>query len=264
MFESDLSAEVISKGLGTEFIGKNIIYLPVCGSTMDIARDEAKRDAPEGTVVIADEQTQGRGRIKRAWLTPKGSSIAMSVILRPDITTLSSLIMVASLGVAGGIRQLTGLSPQIKWPNDVLIKGKKVSGILIENGFRGSAVDYAVIGIGVNVNLELSCFPEISGIATSLSDETGKAVSRSGVVWGILAEMEKRYLSLEGENTVFEDWRDNLITLGRKVRVTSGVSSGGTAQDGVAESVERDGSLLLRRPDGSLERIIAEDVTLRE
>lgn len=278
MAESDLSTFLITSGLNTKFIGQNVIYLPVTTSTMNVAKEEARKKAPEGTVVIAEEQTLGRGRLKRSWIAPPGSGIAVSVILYPDVKALSYLIMVASLSVVESIRETTGLKAQIKWPNDVLLNGKKVCGILIENGFKGNAVAYAVIGIGINVNLKVSELPDISATATSLSDEMGRDVSRLAVVRNLLAAMEKLYLactrtaSARGFSTsastseartgdaVFRRWRDNLVTLGRRVKVTSPDS----VQEGVVESVSPDGSLMLRKPDGTLVKIVAEDVTLRE
>lgn len=255
MVGDDLSA--VSTGLGTRFIGRKIIYNHRLPSTMAVARREVRRGAAEGTVIIADEQTAGRGRIERRWLSPRGS-ISLSVILYPDIAHLPSLIMVASLAVVHCIRAVTGLQPQLKWPNDVLINGKKVCGILIESGVRGGAVEYAVIGIGINVNLRAA---ELSGFsATSLSDELGRNVSRLGLVRRLLVEIERLYLSLPGGDDVYREWRDSLLTLGRRVQARLGE----TEYQGTAESVDQDGSLLLRSPDGSRHRIPAGDVTLHD
>jgi len=225
---------------------------------MDIARREAQQGAVEGTAIIADEQTVGRGRVKRAWLSPKGC-LALSLILRPGMIHLPSLIMVASLAVVHSIEAVTSLKPQIKWPNDILINGKKVCGILIENEIKGARVEYTIIGIGINANLKVADFPEIVPIATSLSDELGKEVSRLDITRRLLIEIERLYLTVLDGKPIYEEWRDCLITLGRKVRV----KMGRTKQEGIAESVDRDGSLLLRREDGSLTRVVAGDVTLR-
>ncbi|MCK5434012.1 MAG: biotin--[acetyl-CoA-carboxylase] ligase, partial [Dehalococcoidales bacterium] len=143
-------------------------------------------------------------------------------------------------------------------PNDILINGRKVCGILIESEVRGDTVDYTIVGIGVNVNFRLSAFPEIQSIATSLYDELGREVSRLSLVQRLLAEIERLYLSLPAGRSVYEEWRDRLVTLGKGVQVKSGE----TVYEGIAESVADDGSLLLRRPDGSLTRIVAGDVTL--
>jgi len=197
--------------------------------------------------------------MKRVWLSPKGS-IALSVILHPDVAYLSSLVMLASLAVVHSIEAVTGLKAQVKWPNDVLINGKKVCGILIESEIRRNIVDYAIIGTGVNVNLKLSDFPEIQPIATSLSDELGRDVSRLELIRRLLVEIERLYLSLPTGGSIYEEWRDRLVTLGTRVRVRSGEAM----YDGVAESVARDGSLLLRLSDGNLTKIVAADVTLRD
>jgi len=224
---------------------------------MIVARQEARRGALEGTAVVADEQTAGRGRLKRTWLSPKGS-LALSVILYPSLANLPSLIMLASLAVVHAIEAVTGLWSQIKWPNDVLVGGRKVCGILIESSVRGKVVDYAVIGIGINVNLRLADFPEIESMATSLSDELGSPVPRLGLVRRLLVEMERLYLALQAGGSVYEEWRDRLVTLGQRVRVKSWAS----VYEGVAESVGRDGSLHLRHPDGRLSKIVAGDATL--
>jgi len=259
MVENSLSPAAITDNLATRFVGQRVICYPRLTSTMDIAKRQAQQGAREGTVIVAEEQTAGRGRIKRTWLSPKGS-IALSIILHPQLAYLSSLIMVASLAVVHGIAKVTGLKSQIKWPNDVLVNGKKVCGILIESDVKGSVVDYAIIGIGVNVNLRPSEFPEISPTATSLSHELGRDVSRLDMIRCLLAEVERLYLALPTGQSVYHEWRDNLVTLGKKVQVSSGT----TTYKGVAESVASDGSLLLRQSDGSLIKIVTGDVTLRE
>ena len=259
MAEESLSAWSITDGLKTRFIGQRLLYYPSLPSTMATARQVARQGAAEGTVIIADEQTAGRGRLKRAWLTPRGN-LALSVILSPSLPSLTSLIMLASLAVVRSIVSVTGLKPQIKWPNDVLLNGKKVSGILIENDFLGDKVAYSIIGIGIDVNLKLADFPEIQPIATSLSDESGKEVSRLKLIRYLLVEMENLYLGLSAGGSLYEEWRDNLVTLGKVVRATTDDA----VYDGIAESVDRDGSLLLRRRDGTSVKIVAGDVTLRE
>ena len=254
-----LSSASITNSLETRFIGQRVIYYPRLASTMDTARQRAQQGAAEGTVIIADKQTAGKGRINRVWSSPKGS-ITLSIILYPTLFHLPALIMLASLAVVHSIEAVTGLEVQIKWPNDVLINGKKVCGILIESDARGDVVAYAIIGIGINANFRLADFPEITSLATSLADELGMDVSRVNVIRWLLAEMERLYLVVSDGETIYEEWRDRLVTLGRKVRVEAGE----TIFEGVAESVARDGSLLLRRLDGSLSKIVAGDTTLRD
>ncbi len=259
MVGDSLSAASITSELGTRFVGQRVIYYPSLTSTMEVARREAQQGAAEGTVIIADEQTAGRGRRGRVWLSPRGS-IALSIILYPSLSHLPSLIMLASLAVVHSIEAVTGLKSQIKWPNDVLVNGRKVCGILIESDVQGNAVNYAIIGIGINANLRLADFPEILPIATSLSDELGRDVSRLSIIRCLLVETERVYLALSAGGSIYEEWRDSLVTLGRRVCVKTGEA----IYEGVAESVARDGSLLLRGPDGSLTRIVAGDVTLRD
>ncbi len=259
MTENNLSETLIANDLKTRFVGQRTIYYPSLTSTMETARQEAQQGAEEGTVIIADEQTAGRGRLKRVWLSPMGN-IALSVILRPSIACLPPLIMLSSLAVMHSIKAITGLKPQLKWPNDVLIRGKKVCGILIESQVQASKVDYAIIGIGINVNLRLADFPEILPISTSLFHELGKEVARVTLVRHLLVEIERLYLALSAGESLYEEWQGNLVTLGKRVRVKSGE----TVHEGIAESVARDGSLLLRRPDGSLTTILTGDVTLRD
>jgi BirA family biotin operon repressor/biotin-[acetyl-CoA-carboxylase] ligase len=256
--KASLSPEAITQDLETRFIGRRVIYYPSVTSTNELAKEEARRGAEGGTVVIAGEQTGGRGRLRRTWLSPEGS-IALSLVLYPAVAQLPSLIMVASLAVARSIEAVTGLKPRLKWPNDVLVNDRKVSGILVESEVWGSSVDYAVIGIGVNVNFRVADFPEIPPTATSLSDELGRRVSLPGLARRLLVELEGCYLALLAGASFYEEWRDSLVTLGKEVVV----ESGGATQVGIAQSVARDGSLLLRHPDGSLSRIVAGEVTLR-
>jgi len=245
MEKDSLSSALITDNLKTRFIGQRVLYYPQLASTMDIARQEALQGAAEGTAVVADEQTGGRGRVKRLWLS--------------GVINLPYLIMLASLAVAGSIEAVTGLKPSIKWPNDVLVNGKKVCGILIENELRGREVSYAIIGIGINVNFRLADFAGIPPTATSLADELGENVSRLDLIRRLLVEAEGLYLSLPDAEPIYQAWRDRLETLGRKVQVKSGT----TILEGVAESVARDGSLLLRHSNGSSTRIVAGDVSLR-
>ena len=255
----NLSPSAITRGLKTNFIGQKVIYYPRLPSTMDAARQEARRGAKEGTVIIAGEQTGGRGRLKRTWLSPPGN-IALSIILYPDIASLHYLVMIASLAVVHSIEAVTGLKTQIKWPNDILIGGKKVCGILIENEVRGNRVAYASIGIGINVDLKVADFIEISTTATSLRNESDRVVLGTKIIRSLLTELERLYLALKAGETIYEAWRDRLATLGKRVKV----KSGSRTLEGTAEAVDESGALRLRHADGTLTRVIAGDVSLRE
>jgi BirA family biotin operon repressor/biotin-[acetyl-CoA-carboxylase] ligase len=253
-----MNKSLITKGLNTRFIGQNVLYYPVTTSTNDIARQQALAKCPEGTAVIADRQTSGRGRLKREWVTPQGN-IAVSVVLYPARKELPFLTMLAALAVQYAIRKTTGLKCQLKWPNDVLINGKKVCGILLESRAAANSVDYAIIGIGINVNMKLADYPEISAIATSLADETGEEVSRAATLQNLFVEMEKLYLRLQAGESILAEWRENLVTLGKQIHVRAGDD----VFEGIAEAVAEDGSLLLRCADGRSMTFTAGDVTLK-
>ena len=257
--ENSLSPASTTNNLKTRLVGQRVTYYPTLASTMDVARQEAQQRAAEGTVVIAGKQTAGKGRIKRTWLSPKGN-LALSIILYPHVAHLPSLIMLASLALVHSIETVTGLKSQVKWPNDVLVNGRKMCGILIESQVRGNTVDYAIIGIGVNVNLKTADFPEISPTATSLSDELGREIPLLDIIQQVLVEIERLYLALLAGESIYEEWRNSLATLGKEIQVVSGE----TVYTGIAESVAKDGSLLLRHRDGSLTKIVAGDATLRD
>ena len=254
-----LSVESISSGLGTHIIGRKVFYYPSLDSTMAVARRETKKQVAEGTVVVAGEQTAGRGRLQRSWISPEGS-ISVSIVLYPEAAYLSKMIMVASLAVVRSIEVVTGLKPVIKWPNDVLIDDKKVCGILLESDVVRGTVNHVILGIGLNVNVDVAGYPEIPVNATSISNEMGEHVSRLRILRQLLIEIEQLYIALPSGKTVYEEWSKRLVTLGQNIRVKSGE----TIYEGLAESVDIDGSLLLRTSDGSLTKIVAGDlVTLR-
>ena len=257
--DSELSPEAIRQGLKTKLIGKEIIYYPTTSSTMDAARQAIGQGTAEGTVVIADHQTAGRGRLSREWLSVPGGGILLSIVLYPDMEILPRLTMAACLAVARSIEAVAGLQPAIKWPNDVLLEGRKVSGILSESDVSGEAVGYAVVGIALNVNLDTSTMPEIADTATSLKQVLGRDLSRQQVLISLLQEFENLYLKLRNGESIQREWLQRLETLGKNVTVRCGDE----VQDGYAESVDDEGNLIIRRPDGRLITIAAGDVTLR-
>ena len=259
MPQMDISPASLRRRLKTKFVGHNILYYPVTSSTMDVAKQAVRDGAAEGTIVIADHQTAGRGRLGRTWLSPPDSSILLSIILYPNLEQLPRLTMAAALAVARSIEKVAGLEPVIKWPNDVLIDGKKVSGVLIESDVQGDTVHYAIVGIALNVNLDPSSIPEISETATSLKQALGREVSRLHVLESLLGELEQLYQALRRGEPIDKEWRRRLETLGKQVAVRCG----GEVKEGCAESVDDDGNLLLRLPDSSLLTIAAGDVTLK-
>ena len=243
--------------LTTRFVGKNVYYYDSVTSTMEIAKKLAREGVAEGATILANKQTAGRGRLDRIWLSPN-ENIAMSIVLRPSLKDLHKLIMIASVAVLRAIKEVTRIKPHIKWPNDITIKGKKVCGILIENEVKGDKVSFSVVGIGINVNLNPRAIPEISAIATSLSQELGGNVSRTKLTCAVLSELEELYLQAQSGNSVYYEWQENMETLGKVVRVQFGMS----IAQGKAEAVTEVGNLVLRHSDGHTSEILAGDVTI--
>lgn len=253
-----LNLERVQERLTTSVLGRRLVYFTSTSSTQDIARREAEEGAPEGTVVIAEEQTAGRGRLGRSWVSPAGNNLYLTLLLRPDLPRLRVLGMAAPLAAVRAVKTLTGLEPVLKWPNDVLLSGRKLAGVLIDSELSGGDVQYALAGVGVNVNLDIEETPEVSSIATSIKREFGRAVSREDVLTALLNEFEALYLSATPSGIRLA-WRDRLETLGRQVTVTFR----GSSHEGVAEDITSEGSLVLRRSDGSKLVIEAGEVTLR-
>ncbi len=255
----EFSLEAFQSQLRTSFVGRRAIYRRSVTSTMDVARYEAAAGAPEGAVVIADEQTAGRGRLGRRWVSPPGTNLYLSVILRPPATHLRQLSIITPLAICQAVEEVTGLAARIKWPNDVLIDQRKVGGVLLDAEIVGDRVQYAVAGIGLNVNFDPSTYEEIREIATSLKRELGREVSREAVLAALLNHLEQLYEgALRGED-VEQAWKERLETLGKSVRV----HFADRVEEGVATDTDSDGALILRRDDGTTVRIEAGDVTLR-
>jgi BirA family biotin operon repressor/biotin-[acetyl-CoA-carboxylase] ligase len=242
--------------MDTKFVGRTLHYRATVPSTMTLARELARGGAPEGTLVLAEVQTAGIGRLARHWHTP-GGNIALSLVLRPSADRLHYVVMLAALAAADAIESASGLVCDIKWPNDVLLEGRKVCGILMQT--EHGATPFTLIGIGLNVNLDPDAFPDIREIATSLASAAGRDVDRALLLKVLLQEIERRYVGLDAPEAIFGEWRRRLITLGRTVTV----SGTGKAVTGVAEDVAADGGLLVRTPSGELERVLAGDVTLK-
>ncbi len=253
-----LSAEIVARDMRARVVGRRVVYFESVDSTNDLAAELAERGEPEGTVVIADEQIRGRGRMGRAWIAPKASSVLMSVVLRPSIEHAAQIGMAVGLGACDAIEQATGLKPQLKWPNDILLNGKKCAGILVEVKTLGEEIEYAVAGLGVNVNFRAAEAEGIPRDATTIADELGKLMPRARLVKEILRGIDDYYARLRAGADLRGEWKQRLVNLGRRVRAWTA----SRIEEGIAEDVDGEGALLLRRDDGSLARLIAGDVTL--
>ncbi len=255
-----LNESEVKQRLSTRIIGAEYKHLPVTHSTQDDVSAAGREGAVEGLTITADEQTRGRGRFRRSWMSPPGASLLVSILLRPDPNLLPTLSMICALAVPRAIRRVCPeLNPEIKWPNDILIGGRKVCGILVEV-VRGESEEeqFAVAGIGVNVNWDTASIPEIAEASTSLSRETSGEVSRLDLLCALLEEMDALYIDARGGGDVFGQWRAALVNLGKRVNVSGSDST----FEGVALDVEPSGGLVVQTDDGQRRVVHAGDVTL--
>jgi BirA family biotin operon repressor/biotin-[acetyl-CoA-carboxylase] ligase len=253
----------LSAGLATRRIGSRLVCLKETESTNAVAFRLAEEGAPEGTVVFADAQSAGKGRLGRVWISPAGVNLYCSVVLRPPITPVAAcqLTFLSVVAVARAIESCTELAPQIKWPNDILVSGKKVAGLLNEMNAETEKVNFVVLGIGVNLNMRLSQLGEgVRHPATSLLEEGGVEVDRVAFARALLKELDQLYdrFLVEGEGPVRAEWLERSAIRGRSVRV----SCGAREFSGEVQGVDAFGALLVRLPGGAVETVLSGDVTL--
>jgi len=252
-----LFALEIAHGLNTKFIARKIHYFDYLSSTMDLAMQLGIQAAPHGTLVLAESQTKGRGRLGRSWFSPKYKGIYFSLILRPEISPSASpvLTLLAAVSICEAIKKIVALDAQIKWPNDIFICNKKISGILTEMNAEVDKVNFVVIGIGLNVNNDKK---SLIAQATSLKEQAGHPVSRVLLLQELLRRIENNYSLLEdkGAQIIIDKWRSFSLTLGRRVKVY--------CQDkhveGQAVDIDHDGALLIRKDSGLTQKVFSGDV----
>ena len=255
-----LSGYEIRAGLKTVTIGKKAVYhYGSVGSTNDIAYLLAEKGEPEGVIVIAESQTRGKGRLGRKWVSPKGGGVYMSLILRPDIEAdeIPAITLIAAKSVAKAINRVSGLEPGIKWPNDILVNGRKICGILTEIKAQPDRVDFLVLGIGVNVNTpggDLPCE------GTSIKNETGCCVDRVMFVRNMLEEFEDDYNRLVkyGFSSLREDCKKLSLLLSRKIKITEH----NRVITGTAVDIDDKGALIVKDGKGMLHRVFSGDIVL--
>ena len=258
--ERRLDVERIRALLTTESIGRELHYSVQTTSTMDDARRLAEAGAPHGTVIVADEQTAGRGTKGRVWVSPPGQSIHTTIIVRPSVDELRRLSIISPVAATDCILAETTLSPSIKWPNDIQIEHRKLGGILIEADWRDGGPVHALIGIGINVNFDPAPWArQIDRPATSLMIELGRRQQREPVLAALLNAFEQRYRQAVTAE-LHALWASRLNTLGQDLSVTL---VDGSVVQGRAVDVDHDGGLIVRTADGSDRTFIAGEVTLR-
>ena len=259
-----LSKNEICEHLNTKYTGANIIHFDSIDSTNTKAKEFASQGAPEGTLVIAEEQTAGKGRLGRHWVSPKHKGIWMSLILRPDINPVyaAKITLIGAAAVNKALEELS-IKTSIKWPNDIVINGRKVCGILTEMSAELNKIHYLIMGLGINVNTELSEFPEdLTTSATSLKIETGNHVARKKIVAGILNNFENLYKEFIKYGTIKDAvaiCRDNSVLLGKEVRIING----SVEKKARAVDIDDDGQLVIITEDGSTETVFSGEVSVR-
>jgi BirA family biotin operon repressor/biotin-[acetyl-CoA-carboxylase] ligase len=251
----------LKAGLDTTVIGREVVYFPATDSTNNRANELAKGGAPEGTVVVADCQIAGKGRLGRRWESPPGVNLYLSVILRPAIPPYhaAQLTFLSAAAVARSVADYTGLAPTVKWPNDVLLGGRKVAGLLNELDAETERINYLVLGIGVNLNMRAEQFPaDLRYPATALAIETGKPVERLAFTRRLLENLDRLYAvyHAEGFAPVMEAWKQYFDLVGRSVEVDCQAYR----LRGEVIGLDEDGALLLRSPEGTEQRVLSGDV----
>jgi BirA family transcriptional regulator, biotin operon repressor / biotin---[acetyl-CoA-carboxylase] ligase len=259
-----LHADDLLARLGkTKVIGRDIRVFQETTSTNDVVEKLARDAVKEGVVVFAESQTKGRGRLGRKWISPSRKGLWFSVLLRPDLRPQEATQLTVASGIAlrRAIEAATGVKAQIKWPNDILIGGKKVAGILTELSAELDRVKHIILGIGVDVNLSTTEFPQdLRKLATSLKIETGRTISRADLAVAILRELDHDYARVIGGKfeSIADEWEEHCGTMGQTVAIQVGERR----IHGRAESLDDDGALLVRTEHGRLERVTGGDVTL--
>lgn len=255
-----LLPEEVLEGLKTRTFTGPVHHFETLDSTNDLAKELAVQGAPEGTVVVAEAQTGGRGRLGREWNSPPGVGLYVSLVLRPMLPPmeLPQITLTTAVAVVRAVHRVTGVAPGIKWPNDLLVNGKKLGGILTEMETESDRIRHVVVGLGLNVN-NPEFPPELAATATSLTLTAGGTFSRVNLLKAWLEEFEElygRFLN-QGFPEILEEWKGYTVTLGRAVTVRQGPRE----ISGQALDVAPDGALLLRTNTGEMVRVTSGEIT---
>lgn len=253
-----LPGEII-QGLKTRYLRGPIHHFETLHSTNDLAKELGSRDAPEGSLVVAESQTRGRGRLGREWDSPPGTGLYVSILLRPSLppTEMPQITLTAAVAVVRALRRATGVAPGIKWPNDLLVDGKKLGGILTEMETESDQIRHLVVGLGLNIN-NREFPPPLDLTATSLALATGSSFCRREILRAWLEEFEALYdLFLNRDfGVILDEWRGYNVTLGQTVTVRQGPGE----ISGLALEVAGDGALLIRQSTGEVIRVTSGEI----
>jgi BirA family biotin operon repressor/biotin-[acetyl-CoA-carboxylase] ligase len=255
-----ISPERLRERLPGSLFTRAVYYVPVLGSTNSYIKELAERGKAEGSLIIAEKQTRGKGRLGRKWHSPYGVNLLFSVLFRPpfSIDRAFSLTMLTSVSLVDAIWQVTGLRTAIKWPNDIYCNGKKTAGILTEFSADSTDIDYVVVGTGLNVNWDMHSRPELAGIATSLMNEAGHQVSRVNLLAGLLETLERNYERLlKGDDAFIRDlWNRHSMVIGKEVLI----DPEGEKKRAQVRGIDRNGALLVEETNGTARSVICGDV----
>ncbi len=259
MSQTDLDTNLLSTYFTNYAVGHRILHYNILDSTMDETRRLSLQGLEEGAVVIAEEQRLGRGRYGRVWISPSGENLSFSVFLKPTGLQLPFLNMAAALSVCKMVSNSYGLDAAVKWPNDVLVNGRKISGILVETDMQSKNVINAIIGIGINVNLDPSKFSDISNISTSIKNELGQIIDRTYAMKEFLRFFNEYYDLIRKGHPLTTEWSSKLETLGSYIRVRWK----NQIFEGWADKVDEQGNLEIIGTNGNVITVMAGEVTLQ-
>ena len=251
----------IQQGLKTKVIGRAIHLYSETVSTNTLAMELASQGAPEGTTLVAETQTGGKGRLGRRWISPKGN-LYLSVVLRPQIPTHKAplITLMGAVATVSAIRTTCGVQAAIKWPNDILVSGRKVGGLLTEMSAEPDRIRHIALGIGINVNMALEDLPpDVRENATTVAAAAGKKINRTALLQQLLRDLDSRYrVLLKSEADILGEWEELNTTIGRRVAVSGSTET----LEGLAQGIDREGRLIVKLDDGSLRQVAAGDVTI--
>ncbi|MCK4738930.1 MAG: biotin--[acetyl-CoA-carboxylase] ligase [Deltaproteobacteria bacterium] len=251
----------VSSKLKTSKIANNLLYFKELDSTNTKALQLAKEGATEGTTLIAETQSGGKGRLGKDWHSPPGVNIYTSIILRPKIAPqkAQSLTLMAAIAVAKTIEEFSPIKPSVKWPNDILVEGKKIAGILTEMSSETEQINHIALGIGINVNMKDQDFPnDICKTATSLAVLKGEKIDRAEVARALYSNVEKWYkVFLDTDlSSIIDTWLNYFTSKGKKICV-----SGTPPTEGICMGIDSDGALLIKNDDGTTKRVLSGEIT---
>ncbi len=243
---------LIKKGISTKTIGKRILYFKEIDSTMSYAKQKIEEKYPEGTVIIAEQQTKGRGRLGKEWISLK-DNLLFSILTTMQINKAAYLSIIASISIVRALKKTIGITTTLKWPNDILIQNTKIGGILIE-GYLNNAINWNIIGIGLNTNNSPNLKTQIP--ANNLKTITGNQINNSLIFSSILHELDSLYTELKNGIIPIEEWKNNLSTLGKKIIVNNEKEK----LEGIAKDVDKDGQLIILTNDGRKIKIHSDEI----